>query len=137
MLKFGSVVLCRQRLCATMSIFRRFDGIDDGAAVILYLMRQRVQFLSLSPSSPKSSRRKCFFLIEDPNIWYQRMNDITEVMKTPQNVLEAHGITTADIEGILEELQEHVESIDMSHDLHSIGGLLPLLGYLRNYNAGI
>ncbi|KAI0509807.1 hypothetical protein KFK09_010403 [Dendrobium nobile] len=67
----------------------------------------------------------------------KRMKEITEVMKTPQDVLEAHGVTTADIEGMLEELQEHVESIDMANDLHSIGGLLPLLGYLRNYNAGI
>ncbi|KAL0918066.1 hypothetical protein M5K25_010054 [Dendrobium thyrsiflorum] len=67
----------------------------------------------------------------------KRMKEITEVMKTPQDVLEAHGVTSADIEGMLEELQEHVESIDMANDLHSIGGLLPLLGYLRNYNAGI
>lgn len=67
----------------------------------------------------------------------QRMKEITEVMKTPQDVLEAHGVTTADIEGMLEELLEHVESIDMANDLHSIGGLQPLLGYLRNSNASI
>lgn len=67
----------------------------------------------------------------------KRMKEITEVMKTPQDVLEAHGVTTADIEGLLEELQEHVESIDMANDLHSIGGLHPLLGYLRNSNASI
>lgn len=38
---------------------------------------------------------------------------------------------------MLDELQEHVESIDMANDLHSIGGLDPLLGYLKNSNAGI
>lgn len=39
--------------------------------------------------------------------------------------------------GMLEELQEHVESIDMANDLHSIGGLVPLLDYLKNPNADI
>ncbi|KAG6530350.1 hypothetical protein ZIOFF_012578 [Zingiber officinale] len=38
---------------------------------------------------------------------------------------------------MLDELQEHVESIDMANDLHSIGGLVPLLGYLKNSDAGI
>ncbi|KAG6526565.1 hypothetical protein ZIOFF_016556 [Zingiber officinale] len=38
---------------------------------------------------------------------------------------------------MLDELQEHVESIDMANDLHSIGDLLPLLGYLKNSDAGI
>lgn len=67
----------------------------------------------------------------------KRMKEITEVMKTPQDVLEAHGVTTADIEGILDELQEHVECIDMANDLHSIGGLHPLIGYLKNSDASI
>lgn len=61
---------------------------------------------------------------------------------------------------MLDELQEHVESIDLANglisysnfffwyifltcldrqrsDLHSIGGLVPLLGYLKNSNAKI
>ncbi|XP_027191794.1 uncharacterized protein [Cicer arietinum] len=38
---------------------------------------------------------------------------------------------------MLDELQEHVESIDMANDLHSIGGLVPLLGYLKNSHANI
>lgn len=67
----------------------------------------------------------------------KRMKEITLVMQTPEDVLEAQGVTTADIEAMLDELQEHVESIDMANDLHSIGGLVPLLGYLKNSNAGI
>lgn len=67
----------------------------------------------------------------------KRMKEITLVMKTPEDVLEAQGVTPADILGMLDELQEHVESIDMANDLHSIGGLVPLLGYLKNSNAGI
>jgi hsp70-interacting protein len=42
-----------------------------------------------------------------------------------------------DLVGLLDELQEHVESIDMANDLHSVGGLVPLLGYLKNSNANI
>ncbi|XP_077238966.1 fes1C [Tasmannia lanceolata] len=67
----------------------------------------------------------------------KRMKEITLVMKTPAQVLEAQGVTSADLEGILDELQEHVESIDMANDLHSIGGLVPLVGYLKNSHAGI
>ncbi|EXC14804.1 Hsp70-binding protein 1 [Morus notabilis] len=67
----------------------------------------------------------------------KRMKEITLVMQTPQSVLEAQGVTADDIEGMLDELQEHVESIDMANDLHSIGGLVPLLGYLKNSHANI
>ncbi|XP_030480711.1 hsp70 nucleotide exchange factor FES1 [Cannabis sativa] len=67
----------------------------------------------------------------------KRMKEITLVMQTPEQVLEAQGVTAADIEGMLDELQEHVESIDMANDLHSIGGLVPLLGYLKNSHANI
>ncbi|KAL1200554.1 hypothetical protein V5N11_032954 [Cardamine amara subsp. amara] len=67
----------------------------------------------------------------------KRMKEITQVMQTPQQVLEAHEVTPQDIEDLLEELQDHVESIDMANDLHSIGGLVPLLGYLKNSNANI
>uniref|UniRef100_A0A1D1XPV7 Hsp70-binding protein 1 n=2 Tax=Anthurium amnicola TaxID=1678845 RepID=A0A1D1XPV7_9ARAE len=38
---------------------------------------------------------------------------------------------------MLDELQEHVESVDMANDLHSIGGLVPLLDYLKSSNPGI
>lgn len=67
----------------------------------------------------------------------KRMKEITLIMKIPDDVLESHGITPANIEDMLDELQEHVESIDMASDLHSVGGLVPLLGYLKNSNAGI
>ncbi|KAK6120343.1 hypothetical protein DH2020_046034 [Rehmannia glutinosa] len=67
----------------------------------------------------------------------KRMKEITLVMNTPEQVLESQGVTPQDIEDMLDELQEHVESIDMANDLHSIGGLVPLLGYLRNSHANI
>ncbi|XP_044511380.1 uncharacterized protein LOC123229549 [Mangifera indica] len=67
----------------------------------------------------------------------QRMKEITLVMQTPEQVLEAQGVTPENIEDMLDELQEHVESIDMANDLHSIGGLAPLLRYLRNSHANI
>jgi hsp70-interacting protein len=67
----------------------------------------------------------------------KRMKEISTVMNLPGEVIEAQGITAEELEGMLEELQEHVESIDMANDLHSIGGLVPLLNYLKNPNAGI
>ncbi|CAN6302974.1 unnamed protein product [Urochloa humidicola] len=67
----------------------------------------------------------------------KRMKEITQVMRTPEDVLESQGVTPENIEEMLDELQEHVESIDMANDLHSIGGLDPLLGYLKNSHAGI
>lgn len=67
----------------------------------------------------------------------KRMKEITQVMQTPEQVLEAQGVTFEDIEDMLDELQEHVESIDMANDLHSIGGLSPLLNYLKNSHANI
>lgn len=67
----------------------------------------------------------------------KRMKEITLVMQTPEQVLESQGVTPQDIEDMLDELQEHVESIDMANDLHSIGGLAPLLGYLKNSHANI
>uniref|UniRef100_A0A2P2JFZ3 TOG domain-containing protein n=1 Tax=Rhizophora mucronata TaxID=61149 RepID=A0A2P2JFZ3_RHIMU len=67
----------------------------------------------------------------------RRMKEITLIMQAPEQVLEAQGVTPADVEDMLEELQEHVESIDMANDLHSIGGLAPLIGYLKNSHANI
>ncbi|XP_016468693.2 uncharacterized protein LOC107791192 isoform X1 [Nicotiana tabacum] len=121
----------------------------------------------------------------------KRMKEITLVMQTPEQVLESQGVTSQDIEDMLDELQEHVESIDMANGphvnmfmlhvsslvversvsmshigreqcfkrhgrktrhftyasarhkprgtgyLHSIGGLVPLLGYLKNSHANI
>ncbi|CDP06587.1 unnamed protein product [Coffea canephora] len=67
----------------------------------------------------------------------RRMKAITLVMQTPDQVLESQGVTPQDLEDMLDELQEHVESIDMANDLHSIGGLNPLLKYLRNSHANI
>ncbi|OIT01143.1 PREDICTED: uncharacterized protein LOC109229472 [Nicotiana attenuata] len=67
----------------------------------------------------------------------KRMKEITLVMQAPEQVLESQGVTSQDIEDMLDELQEHVESIDMANDLHSIGGLVPLLSYLKNSHANI
>lgn len=67
----------------------------------------------------------------------KRMKEIALVMNTPVDVLEAQGVTPENIEDMLDELQEHVESIDMANDLHSIGGLVPLLGYLKSSHANI
>ncbi|KAL9247119.1 hypothetical protein vseg_020584 [Gypsophila vaccaria] len=67
----------------------------------------------------------------------KRMKEITQVMQLPEQVLESQGVTPAEIEDLLGELQEHVESIDMANDLYSIGGLVPLLGYLKNRHANI
>ncbi|RZC85095.1 hypothetical protein C5167_047876 [Papaver somniferum] len=38
---------------------------------------------------------------------------------------------------MLDELQEHVEFIDMENDFHTIGGLVPLFEHLKNSSAGI
>ncbi|RCV45526.1 hypothetical protein SETIT_9G461500v2 [Setaria italica] len=66
-----------------------------------------------------------------------RMREIALLMSTPPAVLEAQGITHDDIEGLLSELQVHVESIDMANDLHSVGGLVPVIKFLRNSDARI
>ncbi|CAN8270028.1 unnamed protein product [Cochlearia groenlandica] len=67
----------------------------------------------------------------------KRMKEITLVMQTPQQVLIDHGVTHKDIEDLLDELQDHVECMDMANDLHSIGGLVPLLAFLNNSHASI
>ncbi|KAL1550513.1 hsp70 nucleotide exchange factor FES1-like [Salvia divinorum] len=55
----------------------------------------------------------------------------------PEQVLESQGVTPQDVEDMLDELQEHVESIDNANDLHSIGGLAPLLDYHRSSHPNI
>ncbi|CAA2985155.1 hsp70 nucleotide exchange factor FES1-like [Olea europaea var. sylvestris] len=99
---------------------------------------------SLSHSDGTGSARN---LSEEDRRWFmdamqaqsvdviRRMKEITLVMQTPEQVLESQGVTPQDIEGMLDELQEHVESIDNANDIHSIGGLVPLLGYLKNSHA--
>lgn len=67
----------------------------------------------------------------------KRMKEITMVLQTPEQVLESQGVTPQDLEDMLDELQEHVEPIDMANDLHAIGGLVPLLGYLKNPHPNI
>ncbi|CAM6098192.1 unnamed protein product [Calypogeia fissa] len=67
----------------------------------------------------------------------RRMKEISLVLNTPQQILDEQGVTPEEQEGMLEELQEHVESIDMANDLHAIGGLIPLLNYLKNPHAPI
>ncbi|KAI3868672.1 hypothetical protein MKW92_031622 [Papaver armeniacum] len=57
------------------------------------------------------------------------MKEITLVKKTPDNVLED--------QDLLDELQEHVESIYMANDLHTIGSLFPLLEHLKKSSARI
>ncbi|KAK4419046.1 Hsp70 nucleotide exchange factor FES1 [Sesamum alatum] len=101
---------------------------------------------SLSHSDGTNSSRN---LSEEDRRWFmeamqaqtvdviKRMKEITLVMQTPEQVLESQGVTPQDVEDMLDELQEHVESIDMANDLHSIGGLVPLLGYLKNPHANI
>ncbi|KAK6126099.1 hypothetical protein DH2020_040213 [Rehmannia glutinosa] len=101
---------------------------------------------SLSHSDGTNSSRN---LSEEDRRWFmeamqaqsvdviRRMKEITLVMQAPEHVLESQGITPQDIEDMLDELQEHVESIDMANDLYSIGGLVPLLGYLKNSHANI
>ncbi|KAK1651237.1 hypothetical protein QYE76_069042 [Lolium multiflorum] len=66
-----------------------------------------------------------------------RLREIALLMSTPLSVLEAQGITPDDIEDLLAELHVHVESIDIANDLHSVGGLVPVIRYLRNSNARI
>ncbi|KAF7825645.1 hsp70 nucleotide exchange factor fes1-like [Senna tora] len=67
----------------------------------------------------------------------KRMKEITLVMKIPEKDLESQGITPDNIEDLLDELQEHVESIDNANDLNTIGGLAPLIEYLKNPHANI
>ncbi|KAI4331706.1 hypothetical protein MLD38_029863 [Melastoma candidum] len=101
---------------------------------------------SLAHSDGTRSTRN---LSEDDRKWFmeamqsqtvdvvRRMKQITLVMQASEEVLESQGVTPDDIEGLLDELQEHVEAIDMANDLHSIGGLVPLLNYLKNSHANI
>ncbi|KAJ8471540.1 hypothetical protein OPV22_025883 [Ensete ventricosum] len=67
----------------------------------------------------------------------KRMKEIQLVMSITEDVLELQGIELADIVEMLDELGEHVGSIDMTNDLRSVSGLVPLLGYLKNSDAGI
>lgn len=101
---------------------------------------------SLSHSDGTGTQRQ---LSEEDRKWFmeamqsqtvdvvRRMKEITQVMRTPEQVLESQGVTPQDIEDMLDELQEHVETIDMANDLHTIGGLAPLLNYLKNAHANI
>ncbi|XP_019059366.1 PREDICTED: uncharacterized protein LOC104823413 [Tarenaya hassleriana] len=101
---------------------------------------------SLSHSDGATSSRH---LSEEDRRWFMeamqshtidaisRMREISHIMKMPHHILVSQGVTIDDIEGLLDELQEHVESIDMANDLHSIGGLVPLLSYLTNSHAKI
>ncbi|KAK1632916.1 hypothetical protein QYE76_007231 [Lolium multiflorum] len=60
-----------------------------------------------------------------------RMKEIAQVMKTPDDVLQSHGVTTENIEDMLDELQEHVESIDMANDVCRVR----VAGRIRPKNA--
>ncbi|GJP38115.1 hypothetical protein CLOM_g22556 [Closterium sp. NIES-68] len=65
----------------------------------------------------------------------QRMKEIGMLMGVTEEGLLAQGVTVEEMAGMLEELQEHVESIDMANDLKAIGGLEPLLRFLRSPHA--
>ncbi|CAI5504121.1 unnamed protein product [Closterium sp. Naga37s-1] len=65
----------------------------------------------------------------------QRMKEISMVMAVTEEGLLAQGVTVDEMAGMLEELQEHVESIDMANDLKAIGGLEPLLRFLKSPHA--
>lgn len=67
----------------------------------------------------------------------QRMKQIATVMQLSEQQLEESGVTVEELEGLLEELQEHVESIDMANDLKAIGGLVPLLAYLKSRHSSL
>ncbi|XP_072997310.1 uncharacterized protein [Typha latifolia] len=92
------------------------------------------------PPCPVSEERRRWFIeamqARTVNV-VNRMKEIALVMRTPEDVLEAQGITPSDIEDMLIELKELVEPIDAANDLHLVGGLLPLLSYLRKPNACI
>ncbi|KAH0864945.1 hypothetical protein HID58_082156 [Brassica napus] len=93
-----------------------------------------------SPSRPLSEEDRQWFMeaMQGHTIdSISRMKQISQIMKMPEHLLDSQGVTTDDLEGMLDELQEHVESIDLANDLHSIGGLVPLLSYLKNSNAKI
>ncbi|CAI5503882.1 unnamed protein product [Closterium sp. Naga37s-1] len=65
----------------------------------------------------------------------QRMKEISMVMAVTEEGLLAQGVAVDELEGMLDELQEHVESIDMANDLKAIGGLEPLLRFLKSPHA--
>ncbi|CAI5470386.1 unnamed protein product [Closterium sp. Yama58-4] len=65
----------------------------------------------------------------------QRMKEISMVMAVTEEGLLSQGVTVEEMAGMLEELQEHVESIDMANDLKAIGGLEPLLRFLKSPHA--
>ncbi|CAM8981064.1 unnamed protein product [Rhodiola kirilowii] len=44
-----------------------------------------------------------------------RMKEISLVIEIPKKVLEEQGVTPSDLEDMLGELQEYVESIDMAN----------------------
>ncbi|KAJ3682711.1 hypothetical protein LUZ60_012938 [Juncus effusus] len=67
----------------------------------------------------------------------KRMKEISMVMSTPLHVLESQGVSSSDLEDMLDELHERVESIDNANDLVSVGGLFPLLNYLKNRSPKI
>jgi hsp70-interacting protein len=71
----------------------------------------------------------CVLVSEEDRQWFveamqahtidsiSRMKVISQIMKMPEQVLEAQGVTPDDLEGMLAELQEHVESIDLANGL--------------------
>lgn len=69
----------------------------------------------------------------------KRMKEITLVMTTPEDVLQAQGVTPDNIEDMLDELQDHVESIDMANGtytyIHLIDWLIHLIIYMINIDS--
>lgn len=101
---------------------------------------------SLAQSDGTSAPRQ---ISEDERRWFseamgsitvdivKRMKEISAVMGIPEDHLLQQGVTVDELEGMLDELQEHVESIDMANDLKAVGGLEPLLRYLKSEHAGL
>ncbi|CAF2007014.1 unnamed protein product [Brassica oleracea var. botrytis] len=75
-----------------------------------------------SPSRPFSEEDRQWFMeaMQGHTIdSISRMKQISQIMKMPEHLLDSQGVTTSDLEGMLDELQEHVESIDLANGLIS------------------
>ncbi|XP_013598112.1 PREDICTED: uncharacterized protein LOC106306164 isoform X2 [Brassica oleracea var. oleracea] len=74
----------------------------------------------LPPSRPLSEEDRQWFMeaMQGHTIdSISRMKQISQIMKMPEHLLDSQGVTTSDLEGMLDELQEHVESIDLANGL--------------------
>ncbi|KAF2619747.1 hypothetical protein F2Q68_00041476 [Brassica cretica] len=71
-----------------------------------------------SPSRPLSEEDRQWFMeaMQGHTIdSISRMKQISQVMKMPEHLLDSQGVTTDDLEGMLDELQEHVDYLKNSN----------------------